>query len=115
MFFSLRPVHTSVDCGFVVGENDSVRYPSDLKVIMAYFPSSHIGCVLIPLLIYNSTTSFGGILLILAHGIRSSAIFLIYYYLYQRYYSRSVLITQISDLIVGEKYLPWLLGQNGNK
>lgn len=67
---------------------------TDLKIIIAYSSVSHIGCVLIPIFISNIISSFGGILLILAHGIRSSAIFLISYYLYQNNYSRRLLITK---------------------
>ena len=67
---------------------------TDLKIIIAYSSVSHIGCVLIPILISNSLSSFGGMLLILAHGIRSSAMFLISFYLYQINYSRRLLITK---------------------
>ena len=67
---------------------------TDLKIIIAYSSVGHIGCVLIPIIISNQIASFGGILLMLAHGIRSSAIFLISFYLYQINYSRSLLLTK---------------------
>ncbi len=67
---------------------------TDLKIIIAYSSVSHIGCVLIPIFISNSISSFGGILLMLAHGVSSSAIFLIAFYLYQINYSRRLLITK---------------------
>lgn len=67
---------------------------TDLKIIIAYSSVRHMGCVLIPLLIYRRISRFRGILLILAHGISSSAIFLTSYYLYQNNYSRRLLLTK---------------------
>jgi len=67
---------------------------TDLKIIIAYSSVRHIGCVLVPIFISNRISSFSGMLLILAHGVRSSAIFLISFYLYQRNYSRRLLITK---------------------
>jgi NADH-ubiquinone oxidoreductase chain 4 len=82
---------------------------TDLKIIIAYSSVSHIGCVLIPILISNSISSFGGILLILAHGVRSSAIFLISFYLYQINYSRRLLITKGLLIRSGLISLFWFL------
>lgn len=67
---------------------------TDLKIIIAYSSVRHIGCVLIPIFLSNNISSFRGILLILAHGVSSSAIFLISYYLYQINYSRRLLLTK---------------------
>jgi NADH-ubiquinone oxidoreductase chain 4 len=67
---------------------------TDLKIIIAYSSVRHMGCVLIPIFISNTISSFRGIILILAHGVRSSAIFLISYYLYQINYSRRLLLTK---------------------
>lgn len=67
---------------------------TDLKIIIAYSSVRHIGCVLVPLFLSSPISSFSGMLLILAHGVRSSAIFLISFYLYQINYSRRLLITK---------------------
>lgn len=67
---------------------------TDLKIIIAYSSVRHMGCVLIPIFLSNTLSSFSGILLIIAHGVRSSAIFLISFYLYQINYSRRLLITK---------------------
>jgi NADH-ubiquinone oxidoreductase chain 4 len=67
---------------------------TDLKIIIAYSSVRHIGCVLIPIFLSNTLSAFRGILLIIAHGVRSSAIFLISFYLYQINYSRRLLITK---------------------
>lgn len=66
----------------------------DLKMIIAYSSVRHIGCVLIPVMIRRNLSVIRGILLIIAHGVRSSAIFLISYNLYQINYSRSLLLTK---------------------
>lgn len=66
----------------------------DLKIIIAYSSVAHIGLILCALLINNFLGYRGGLILMLAHGIRSSAIFLISFYLYQRNYSRRLLLTK---------------------
>lgn len=81
----------------------------DLKIIIAYSSVSHIGCVLIPIFLSNTLSSFSGILLILAHGVRSSAIFLISYYLYQINYSRRLLLTKGILTISRSISLLWFL------
>jgi len=66
----------------------------DLKIIIAYSSVRHIGCVLIPVIIRRNLSVLRGLILIIAHGIRSSAIFLISYNIYQINYSRSLLLTK---------------------
>jgi len=66
----------------------------DLKIIIAYSSVRHIGCVLIPVIIIRNLSVARGILLIIAHGVRSSAIFLMSYNLYQINFSRSLLLTK---------------------
>lgn len=66
----------------------------DLKIIIAYSSVSHMGCVLIPVIIRRNLSTMSGVLLIIAHGVRSSAIFLISYNLYQINFSRSLLLTK---------------------
>lgn len=66
----------------------------DLKIIIAYSSVRHIGCVLIPLIIRRNLSVVRGTLLILAHGVSSSAIFLMSYNLYQINFSRRLLLTK---------------------
>lgn len=66
----------------------------DLKIIIAYSSVRHIGCVLIPIIISRNLSVMRGVLLIIAHGVRSSAIFLISYNLYQMNFSRRLLLTK---------------------
>jgi len=53
-----------------------------------------MGCVLIPVILMRRLSTLGGMILIIAHGISSSAIFLIAYYIYQINFSRSLLLTK---------------------
>lgn len=82
---------------------------TDLKIIIAYSSVRHIGIVLIPIIIRSSLSALGGIILILAHGVSSSAIFLISYYLYQRNFSRSLLLTKGLLVISRAISLMWFL------
>ena len=66
----------------------------DLKIIIAYSSVSHIGCVLIPVILRRKFSTAGGMMLIIAHAVSSSAMFLISYNLYQINFSRSLLLTK---------------------
>ena len=56
----------------------------DLKIISTYSSVSHIGCVLIPVILRRKFSTAGGMILIIAHAVSSSAMFLISYNLYQK-------------------------------
>jgi NADH:ubiquinone oxidoreductase subunit 4 (subunit M) len=64
----------------------------DIKIIIAYSSVRHMGLVLIALVIIQPLGGYGGLLLILAHGARSSGIFLISYYIYKVNFSRRILL-----------------------
>jgi NADH-ubiquinone oxidoreductase chain 4 len=81
----------------------------DVKIIIAYSSVSHIALVLSALILNNFLSSVGALILILAHGARSSAIFLISYFLYQRNHSRRLLLTK--GILVWSRSIPvfWFL------
>lgn len=81
----------------------------DLKIVIAYSSVSHIGCVLIPVIIRRNLSLRGGVLLIIAHGIRSSAIFLMSYNLYQMNFSRRLLLTKGILVFSSSLSLIWFL------
>ena len=66
----------------------------DLKIIIAYSSVGHIGLLMAALRINNSVGARGSLIIILAHGATSSAMFLIAYLVYQANHSRSLLLTK---------------------
>lgn len=78
----------------------------DIKIIIAYSSVRHMGLVLIALLIIQPLGGYGGLLLILAHGVRSSGIFLISYYIYKVNFSRRILLRK--GILVWSGILPLL-------
>lgn len=62
----------------------------DLKKIIAYTSVGHMGLVTIGLFSFNSLGILGSIILMLAHGIVSSALFLGIGFLYDRFHTRVV-------------------------
>lgn len=108
-FFENTNIWTSVRLiGAVVISLTCLRL-RDLKIIIAYSSVRHIGLVLIALIIIQSLGNYGGLLLILAHGVSSSAMFLFSFYLYQTNFSRRMLLTK--GVLVWSRTLPlfWFL------
>ena len=66
----------------------------DLKMIIAYSSVGHIGLMAASLFMRTKLGVRGAVFLIIAHGIRSSAIFMIAFALYQINHSRSLLLTK---------------------
>jgi NADH-ubiquinone oxidoreductase chain 4 len=66
----------------------------DLKIIIAYSSVRHMGILIAALRLNNMSGAKGALILILAHGSTSSAIFLVAYILYQANHSRSILLTK---------------------
>ena len=67
---------------------------TDLKIIIAYSSVGHIGLIVGSLLTATRLGAGGAIFLMLAHGARSSAIFLIAFIFYQVNHSRRILLTK---------------------
>lgn len=66
----------------------------DLKIIIAYSSVRHIGLLIAALGLNNFSGASGSLIIILAHGATSSAIFLIAYLIYQANHSRRLLLTK---------------------
>ena len=64
----------------------------DIKVIIAYSSVAHIGLVISSLLYFSNIGLIGGVILIVAHGLSSSAIFYGRNLLYLRRFSRRILL-----------------------
>lgn len=66
----------------------------DLKIIIAYSSVGHMGLMAASLFMATKVGMSGALFIILAHGMRSSAIFIMAYVLYQANHSRSLLLTK---------------------
>lgn len=64
----------------------------DLKSLIAYSSVSHIGIVLLGIFTFNIIGIYGAIILIIAHGLSSSALFLLSNDIYIKYHTRNILI-----------------------
>lgn len=64
----------------------------DLKSLIAYSSVAHIGFVLTALFTLNLTGLTGAIIIIIAHGLSSSALFLLVNDLYYKYHTRNIII-----------------------
>lgn len=64
----------------------------DLKSLIAYSSVAHIGFVLTGLFTLNIIGLTGAIIIIVAHGLASSALFLLVNDLYLKYYTRNIII-----------------------
>nr|YP_009072497.1 NADH dehydrogenase subunit 4 [Oxyopes sertatus]AIP86901.1 NADH dehydrogenase subunit 4 [Oxyopes sertatus] len=64
----------------------------DLKSLIAYSSVAHMGFVLLGLFSMTKLGMFGAILMMIAHGLSSSALFLLTNDLYLKYHSRSIIL-----------------------
>merc|ERR1711997_713893 len=76
----------------VIRVSTLIRRNSMVRVVIAYSSVAHIGLVIRRLLYLTRYSIIGAILLIVAHGLRSSAIFFGGNLLYLRSFSRSILL-----------------------
>lgn len=67
---------------------------TDLKLIIAYSSVSHMGLMAASLIILTKVREAGAVYMLLAHGMRSSAIFIIAFVFYQTNHSRRLLLTK---------------------
>lgn len=73
---------------------------SDMKALVAYSSVSHMGLVVGGLLSGKLASYLGRLLIMLAHGLCSSALFALLGVLYKRSYSRRVLVLKGSMRII---------------
>lgn len=64
----------------------------DIKALIAYSSVAHIGLVIASILIFKHTRNHAAIILIVSHGLTSSALFLLVTILYQNNHSRNIII-----------------------
>lgn len=74
----------------------------DIKKLVAYSSVSHLGFVMVGLLVLNTLGATGGLFQMLSHGLSTGALFLVVGCLYERKHTRI-----ISDLGGLAKELPW--------
>nr|YP_010219074.1 NADH dehydrogenase subunit 4 [Phoneutria boliviensis]UBY46227.1 NADH dehydrogenase subunit 4 [Phoneutria boliviensis] len=63
----------------------------DLKSLIAYSSVAHMGFVLLGIFFLSKTGMMGGVLMMIAHGLSSSALFLLANDMYMKYHSRNIL------------------------
>lgn len=64
----------------------------DFKALVAYSSVCHIGIVLVGLLLFTTHRLIGSYLLMIFHGLVSSGLFILLFFLYVRYGSRSIFL-----------------------
>jgi NADH-ubiquinone oxidoreductase chain 4 len=62
----------------------------DLKSIVAYSSVCHIGLVFVGLLFFSRHCLLGGYLIMIFHGLVSSCLFMLLFFIYVRFHSRRV-------------------------
>lgn len=81
----------------------------DLKSLIAYSSVAHIGFVLCTLFTFNIIGLTGAVIIIIAHGISSSALFLLVNDLYFKYHSRNTLIFKGLIIIIPNITFWWFI------
>nr|QNT26903.1 NADH dehydrogenase subunit 4 [Trigonopterus ancora] len=82
---------------------------SDMKMLIAYSSVSHMGLVLGGILTLNSMGYWGGLVLMLAHGLCSSGLFCLANLLYERTHSRSIYLNKGFINVLPNLSLWWFL------
>ncbi|CAN7945319.1 unnamed protein product [Ixodes hexagonus] len=67
-------------------------FQTDVKALIAYSSVCHIGVVLGGIINLGFWSSYGGLLLMLGHGLCSSGLFCLGNMLYERFYTRSIIL-----------------------
>lgn len=84
-------------------------FQTDLKALIAYSSVCHIGLVLRGIIRINFFSSFGSLLLILGHGLCSSGLFCLGNMLYERFFTRRLLLLKGINKIFPSVSLWWFL------
>lgn len=84
-FFSLGLVGGLITCFLCLRQ-------VDFKSLVAYSSVCHIGIVLVGLLLFTSHRLVGAYLLMIFHGLVSSSLFMLLFFLYVRYHSRRIFL-----------------------
>nr|YP_010535475.1 NADH dehydrogenase subunit 4 [Ixodes angustus]UYB78166.1 NADH dehydrogenase subunit 4 [Ixodes angustus] len=84
-------------------------FQTDIKALIAYSSVCHMGVVLGGVLNLNFWGSYGGLLLMLGHGLCSSGLFCLGNMLYERFYTRSVMLLKGMMKIFPSMSLWWFM------
>nr|YP_010535462.1 NADH dehydrogenase subunit 4 [Ixodes scapularis]UYB78140.1 NADH dehydrogenase subunit 4 [Ixodes scapularis]UYB78153.1 NADH dehydrogenase subunit 4 [Ixodes scapularis] len=84
-------------------------FQTDLKALIAYSSVCHMGLVLSGIMSMNFLSSFGSLLLMLGHGLCSSGLFCLGNMLYERFFTRSLLLLKGMNKIFPSVSLWWFL------
>lgn len=76
--------------GAIITRINCIRQ-KDLKSLIAYSSVAHIGLVLARIITFNSIGNIGAILIIIAHGLSSSALFLMVNIIYTKHHTRNII------------------------
>nr|YP_004935640.1 NADH dehydrogenase subunit 4 [Alloeorhynchus bakeri]ADI75227.1 NADH dehydrogenase subunit 4 [Alloeorhynchus bakeri] len=97
---------------FVVGVMCLVQI--DIKTLIAYSSVAHMGLVISGLMIFNDWGILGSIILMIGHGLCSSALFCLANIVYERLHSRSIFINKGLMSFMPSMCLLWFLLCIGN-
>nr|NP_739602.1 NADH dehydrogenase subunit 4 [Ixodes persulcatus]BAC22604.1 NADH dehydrogenase 3 [Ixodes persulcatus] len=84
-------------------------FQTDVKSLIAYSSVCHMGIVLSGTMSMNFLSSFGSLLLMLGHGLCSSGLFCLGNMLYERFFTRSLLLLKGMNKIFPSVSLWWFL------
>nr|QVD40459.1 NADH dehydrogenase subunit 4 [Ixodes (Pholeoixodes) sp. YTF-2021a] len=84
-------------------------FQTDIKALIAYSSVCHMGVVLGGVMNLNFWGSYGGLLLMLGHGLCSSGLFCLGNMLYERFFTRSVMLLKGMMKIFPSMTLWWFL------
>nr|AGW06979.1 NADH dehydrogenase subunit 4 [Ixodes ricinus] len=84
-------------------------FQTDIKSLIAYSSVCHMGIVLSGMMSMNFLSSFGSLLLMLGHGLCSSGLFCLGNMLYERFFTRSLLLLKGMNKIFPSVSLWWFL------
>nr|YP_011014766.1 NADH dehydrogenase subunit 4 [Ixodes crenulatus]WQB40577.1 NADH dehydrogenase subunit 4 [Ixodes crenulatus] len=84
-------------------------FQTDIKSLIAYSSICHMGVVLGGIMNLNFWGTYGGLLLMLGHGLCSSGLFCLGNMLYERFYTRSVMLLKGMMKIFPSMSLWWFL------
>jgi NADH-ubiquinone oxidoreductase chain 4 len=72
----------------------------DIKSLIAYSRVVHMGLVVYGLIVFSFTGVVGALIMIVAHGVRSSGLFCLATFRYERFNTRSLIVGRGSILII---------------
>jgi NADH-ubiquinone oxidoreductase chain 4 len=81
----------------------------DIKVVIAYSSVVHIALVIIGVIRLSSWGLLGAVIMMVAHGLCSSGIFSVAYFLYERSHSRSFALNKGLISLSSSMYVLWFL------